>query len=86
MKNCEKLNRLPKDVQNEVISTLKAWEGCYVNLYDDGHYEVSTGCALVNGTLPYTTVAYIKNTEVFTNEEIAKYADEVWGKADMAWY
>lgn len=84
MKNCEKLNRLPKEVQNEVIETLKAWSGCYVDLYNDGHYEVSTGIALVNGTLPYKTIASFENYEVFTGEEIAKYADEVWGKCDMS--
>ena len=77
MKNCEKLNRLPKDVQNEVIETLKAWQGCYVDLYSDGHYEVSTGISLVNATLPYKTIAFIKNTEVFTPEEISKYAGRV---------
>lgn len=84
MKNCEKLNRLPEDVQNEVIETLKAWSGCYVDLYNDGHYEVSTGIALVNGTLPYNTIASFKNSEVFTPDEISKYADEVWGKCDMS--
>ena len=41
MKNCEKLNALPKEVQNEVIEMLKAGQGCYVDKYDDGHYEVS---------------------------------------------
>lgn len=84
MKNCEKLNRLPKDVQNGVIGTLKAWSDCYVDLYNDGHYEVSTGIALVNGTLPYNTIANFKNNEIFTQEEISKYADEVWGKCDMS--
>lgn len=85
MKNCEKLNRLPKEVQNEVIETLKAYEGCYVDFYKkDEHYEVSTGIALVNGALPYDTIAYFKNSEVFTPEEISKYADEVWGKCDMS--
>lgn len=84
MKNCEKLNRLPSDVQKEVIETLKAWQGCYVDKYDDGHYEVSTGIALVNGKLPYTTIESFKNYEVFTNEEIRKYADEVWGRCDMS--
>lgn len=86
MKYCKKLNRLPKDVQNEVIETLKAFTGCYVDLYNDGHYEVSTGIALVNGTLPYETIASFKNTEIFTLEEISKYADEVWGKCDMSQY
>ena len=85
MKNCEKLNRLPKDVQKEVVETLKAWEGCYVDKYNDGHYEVSIGIALVNGTLPYETIASFKNSEIFTPEEINKYADEVWGKCDMSW-
>lgn len=84
MKNCAKLNDLPKDVQNEVIETLKAWKGCYVDLYNDGHYEVSTSIALVNGTLPYKTIACFKSSEVFTPEEISKYADEVWGKCDMS--
>lgn len=84
MKNCEKLNRLPKDVQNEVIETLKAWQGCYVDLYNDGHYKISTGIALVNGRLPYKTIESFENYEVFTEEEIKKYADEVWGKCDMS--
>lgn len=84
MKYCKKLNRLPKDVQNEVIETLKAWQGCYVDLYKDGHYEVSTSIALVNGTLPYDVVACFRNYDIFTNEEITKYADEVWGKCDMS--
>lgn len=53
MKDCKKLNSLPKEVQNDVIEMLKAFEGCYVNKYDDGHYDVSIGCALVNGKLPY---------------------------------
>lgn len=84
MKNCEKLNRLPRDVQDEVIATLKAWQGCYVDLYDDGHYEVVTGIALVNGALPYKTIASFKNYEIFTTEEIDKYANEIWGKCDMS--
>lgn len=84
MKNCEKLNVLSKEIQSEVIERLKAWEGCYVNKYDDGHYEVSIGCAITNGKLPYKTVASFKNYEIFTTEEIDKYAHEVWGKCDMS--
>ena len=84
MKNCEKLNALPEEVQNEVIQRLKAWEGCYVNKYDDGHYEVSIGCSLHKGKLPYKTVASFNNYEIFTNDEITKYANEVWGKCDMS--
>ena len=84
MKDCKKLKVLPKEVQNEVIETLKAWQGCYVDKYDDGHYEVSVGCALVNGKLPYKTVASFNNYEIFTPEEISKYADEAWGKCDMS--
>lgn len=84
MKNCEKLNRLPKEIQKEVIETLKAWNGCYVDLYQDGHYGVSTGIALVNGELDYDTIESFQNYEIFTPEEISKYADEVWGKCDMS--
>ena len=84
MKDCKKLNVLPKEVQNEVIERLKAWEGCYVNKYNDGHYEVSIGCALTNGKLPYKTVASFNNDEIFTTEEIIKYAHEVWSKCDMS--
>ena len=40
MKDCKRLNDLPKEVQDEVIETLKAWQGCYVDKYDDCHYEV----------------------------------------------
>lgn len=86
MKNCEKLNRLPKKIQKEVIETLKAWQGCYVDLYNDGHYEVSTGIALVNGTLPYETIESFQSYEIFTPEEISKYANEVWGNCDMSQY
>ena len=84
MKNCEKLNRFPKDIQYEVIETLKAWQDCYVNLYDDGHYEVSICISLVNRTLPYTMVESFKSSEVFTPEERRKNANEVWGKSDMS--
>ena len=84
MKDCKKLNDLPKEVQNEVIERLKAWDGCYVNKYDDGHYEVSIGCAITNLKLPYKTVASFKNYEIFTTEEIIKYAHEVWSKGDMS--
>lgn len=84
MKNCKKLNDLPKEVQNEVIERLKAWDGCYVNKYDDGHYEVSMGCAHTNLKLPYKTVASFNNYEIFTTEEIIKYAHEVWSKCDMS--
>ena len=83
MKNCKKLNDLPKEVQNEVIERLKAWDGCYVNKYNDDHYEVSIGCAITNGRLPYKTVASFKNKEIFTTEEIIKYAHEIWSKCDM---
>ena len=84
MKNCEKLNVLPKAVQNDVIEMLKAWQGCYVDKYDDGHYKVTNSCAIVNGNQPYKTVAYFENSEIFTNEEIKKYAGEIWGKCDMS--
>ena len=84
MKNCEKLNALPKEVQNEVIETLKAWQGCYVDKYDDGRYEISVSCALVSGKLPYKTIAYFNNYEIFTNEEITKYANEVWNGCNMS--
>ena len=84
MKNCKKLNVLPKEVQNEVIERLKAWDGCYVNKYDDGHYEVSIGCALVKGKYHYKTVASFKNYEIFTTEEIKKYAHEIWSKCDTS--
>ena len=84
MKNCEKLNVLPQEVQNEVIETLKALSGCYVDLYNDGHYEVSVGCALVKGELPYKTIASFNNYEIFTTEEINKYANEAWGNCDMS--
>lgn len=84
MKDCKKLKVLPKEVQNEVIEMLKAFEGCYVNKYDDGHYDVSIGCALTKWKLPYKTVASFNNYEIFTTEEINKYAHEVWGKCDMS--
>ena len=80
MKYCKKLNDLPKDVQNEVIETLKAWTGCYVDLYDDGHYEVSTGISLVNSTLPYDTIAYIRNSEIFTPEEIVEHEAKLYSE------
>ena len=84
MKNCEKLNALPMDVQHDVIEMLKAFEGCYVNKYDDGHYDVSIGCAITNGKLPYKTIASFNNYEILTSEEINRYAHEVWGKCDMS--
>ena len=84
MKNCKKLNDLPKEVQNEVIERLKAWDGCYVIKYDDGHYDVSIGCVITNGKSPYKTIASFNNYEIFTIEEINKYAHEIWSKCDMS--
>ena len=86
MKQNEKLNALPKEVQNEVIKTLKAFTGCYVNKYEDEHYEVSVGVGITQDKVPYKLVAYFENTEIFTNEEINRYAEEVWKGCDMsAW-
>lgn len=86
MKQNEKLNALPKEVQNKVIETLKAFTGCYVDKYEDGHYEVSVGVGITRDKVPYKLIASFENTEIFTNEEINRYAKEVWKGCDMsAW-
>lgn len=86
MKNCERLNKLPKEVQTKVIETLKAWTGCYVERHDDGHYEVSVGVGLTKGVQSFTVVESFKSEDIFTPEEVKKYADEVWSGCDMsAW-
>ena len=86
MKQNEKLNALPKEVQNKVIETLKAFTGCYVDKYEDGHYEVSVGVGITRDKVPYKLIASFENTEIFTQDEIKQYAEEVWKGCDMsAW-
>ena len=84
MKQCDKLNRLPKEVQNEVLEVLKGWTGCYVEKYDDGRYKVSVGISLTKQKQNFTVIMSFENYEVYTMEEVAKYAKEVWAGVDMS--
>ena len=85
MKDCKKFNELPEEVKEKVKETLKAWQGCYVEDHGD-HYEVSIGIALTKGEQPYKVIAAIDADEIYTPEEIRKYADEVWAGVDMSCY
>lgn len=81
------LNKLPEKVQEEVREMLKAWQGCYVDRHEEtGEYHVTTGCALTAGHNPWRGVCKFDNTDIYTREEINRYAQEVWGGCDMsAW-
>ena len=86
MKDCKKLNNLPESVQKEVIEVLKAWTGCYVEKYENGNYQVAVGVALTKGKQNFKVIESFENSDIFTQEEIEKYAHEVWGGCDMsAW-
>ncbi len=79
------LNTLPENIRKEVKETLKAWQGCYVDRHVvTGEYRVTTGCALTAGRNPWVCVYEFENTDIYTNEEIKRYADEVWGGCNMS--
>ena len=71
------LNTLPKEVQEKVKNTLKAYNEVSV-IYEDGKYNVITG-ALIKASYSndYKVVGRYKASEVFTEEEmIINYVEE----------
>lgn len=84
----EKINQLkelPAKVQEDVKETLKAWQGCYVQQNETtGEYKVTVGVSLTAAYNPWKTIASFENTDIYTNEEIKRYANEVWGKCNMS--
>lgn len=82
MKECKKFNELPEEVKEEVKETLKAWQGCYVQKRD-GKYMVSIGIGLTAGDDGWRFVASFENYDIYTPEEIKKYAAEVWKGVEM---
>ena len=87
MKTNERIKRLPENIQEEVKETLKAFTGCYVEQNEEtGEYMVSTGIGITKEHNPWKLIEDFENTDIYTNEEIEKYADEVWAGCDMsAW-
>ena len=84
MKNCAWLNNLPEEVRRDVMETLKAWEECYVEKYNDGSYKVSVGIGLTAWKCDYKVIASFNNYDIYTPEEIQKYANEVWSGCNMS--
>ena len=53
---------------------------------ETGEYMVSTGIGITKEHNPWKLIEEFENTDIYTNEEIEKYADEVWAGCDMsAW-
>lgn len=84
MKQCDKLNRLPKEVQGGVLEALKGWTRCYVEKYNDGHYQVSLTISLTKHDQIFEAVISFENYEVYTREEIVKHAKEFWAGVNMS--
>lgn len=71
MKENKRLKMLPLEVQNEVIETLKAWEGCYVLQNEiTKTYSVEVGIGITSHYNPNKCVASFNNYDIYTNEEI----------------
>lgn len=85
-----KLNTLPKEVQDEVKNTLKAYDEAHV-IYEYGEYHVSVGVALKAHYAPdHKVIGTFKANEIFTQDErienyintFQEYPIEYKGKRD----
>lgn len=84
MKNNERLNRLPINVQEEVKDKLKGWDGCYVEQNEETkEYRVSTGIGITKWYNPWKAVEAFKSSDIYTAEEIRKYSAEYWQGVEM---
>lgn len=64
-----KLNTLPKEVQDKVKNTLKAYDEAHVT-YENGDYKVSVGVALTATYAPdFKVIGTITAKEVYTDDE-----------------
>ena len=71
MKENEPLKKLPLEVQEEVIETLKYWSGCYVMQNEiTKDYNVSVGIGISSRYNPNKCVASFNNNDIYTAEEI----------------
>lgn len=71
MKDNKKLRKLPIEVQNKVIETLKYWSGCYVFQNEKTKtYSVGVGIGITSGYDPNICIASFENTDIYTNNEI----------------
>lgn len=85
MKQNDRLNRLPKEVQEEVLKVLKGWERCYVEQHEEtNEYHVSTGIGITKWHNPWRLIEAFKGNEIYTPDEIRKYSAEYW--KDVQWY
>ena len=85
MKNNERLDNFPINIQEEVKETLKGWCGCYVERHEiTKEYRISTGISLTKAHNPWQLIEAFNNTDVYTREEINKYSKEYWQGTE--WY
>lgn len=85
MKSSEKLNRFPKEVQEEVLKVLKGWQGAYVERHErTGEYHVSTGIGLTKEHNPWQLLEYFDIDEIYTPDEQRANAAEYWRGVDMS--
>ena len=84
MKICERLNRLPNEVQDEVKAKLKGWTGVYVERNEQtGEWHVSTMIGITKEYNPWKVIEAFDARDIYTPEEIRKYADEFWAGVEM---
>lgn len=84
MKDNKTLQSLPEEIQSEVLENLKAWTGCYVFRNDiTGKLSVGIGIGITKDYNPERCIAAFRAHDIYTPEEIAKYAAEVWGGCEM---
>ena len=85
MKTNERLNKLPQNVQEDVLSVLKGWQGAYVERHErTGEYHVSTGIGITKEHNPWECVEYFDIDEIYTQEEQRANAEEYWRGVDMS--
>ena len=77
MKTNEIISSLPGDAQSEVFEVLKWFSGCFIS-FANGKYVVSVGCALLDKyPQDFKSIGYLKNTDVYTNDEINYFAKQM---------
>lgn len=77
MKTNSILKSLPDEVQCEVLDTLKWFSGCFIS-FANGRFNISVGCGLLDKyPQDFKSIGYLKNTDIYTNEEIVFFAKQM---------
>lgn len=84
MKANERLNKLPKKIQEEVLQVLKGGQGAYVELNEiTCEYRVTTGNWISTFYNPWRVVEYFDD-EIYTHEEQKANSADYWRGVDMS--